>query len=241
MLSPSTSRLIVLAMLLGAVLGVGRSADQSATGSREVAVARKSEIQALKQNLEAAGTPEAKRAVVEEYRAKVEEKMAARKAAQPQVPEKTPQEVVAELKSRTGDDPAMQKRVADLEQRLTSIETLKQKLAEIEAAEADEKRELVEEFRTEQRSLAQQREQEVAAQQAQAGSSPQELPPAMQAMRAKAEARKQEVEDLKAALEQAQPQERVELIDVFREKQKAAAAEREQEGEAQIQSRPAQP
>lgn len=193
---------VVFLAIIGLTMGIGKAADDS-QNAKDALTARKVEIQKLKQKLAAADSPEAKRAALDQYRAKTERALAEKRALQPQAPAKTSQELVAELKARAGDGPAMQKRVA----------------------------ELVEEFRSEQRRLAQERQQEMAARPA-SESIPQELPPAMQAIRAKAEERKQEIETLKAALEQTQPQERVELIDAFRAKQKAAAAERMRELEA---------
>ncbi len=226
---PAVRKLAVIWVLAGAMTSSVRGEIEDASTGREVSLARKAGVQELRQKLESADALEAKRAVVEQYRAKGEQVLVERKASQPEVPTKAPQELIAELKSGAGNDPTMLKRIKDLEQRLNFIEKLKQKLTALEVEDAEEKRALVEEFRSEQRNLAQQREQEVEAQRTQAGASPQELPPAMQAIRAKAEERKQEIETLKAALEQAQPQERVELKDAFWEKQKVVPAERQQE------------
>ena len=224
--------LLFIITLLGSVVGGANVWAQAGVSSatRQAASQQqsRSEVDELKQKLATAEGAEAKRKLVDEYRVKMEQRMAERKAEPPQVPKKTSHELMAEQKSREVNNPALQKRVADLEQRVASIETLKRKLTEIEAADVEEKKELVEEFRSAQRKLAQEREQEMETRR-ESHSPPQALPPAMQAIRVKAEERKQELEDLKATLEQAQPQERVEFIDAFRERQKTAAMERRQE------------
>lgn len=122
-----------------------------------------------------------------------------------------------------------QSRFMDFEQRKHVLAEKKDKLVQIETAEAEEKQELLEEFRAERTSLAKQRQERERAE-------PQRvdqvgvygLPREFQAMKAKIESRKREVEDLKAALEQAQPTERVALIDAYSRKQLASWTERTQ-------------
>lgn len=202
----------------------------------EAVAARKAEVAGLKAQLEEAPDPAARRAILTAYRAKIEQQRAVRQSQLPALEKSTqsPEAQLAELKARLHDNPAAQARVGEMEQRRQEVTRMKDQMAQIAAAEGEEKQELLEEFRSERTRLAKQRQEQVQAQlQRMAPAKTTELPPEIQAIKAKAEARKQEIEDLKAALEQAQPTERVALIDAYRQKKEAARAERMQQIESQ--------
>lgn len=184
---------------------------------------RKAEVEAFKQQLEQASDVSAKRALIQAYRDQAEQKRARQDAARPSLSAETMETRLAKMKAQAGTDPTALARVQALEKRTQEVARLKEKLAQIDAAEIEDRQELLEEFRAQRMQLAKERELEAKADlQRMSREHAAELPPAMLAVRAKAEARQQEIEELKAALDQAQPSDRAVLIEAFREKQKAA-------------------
>jgi hypothetical protein len=181
---------------------------------------RKAAFEELKTNLEAAKTPEAKRAVLNDFRTKQEIFL---KQARPLATEqKSPEVRFAELKARANGNPEMLARVNAMEARLKSVETIKAKLNDARNATGEEKAKIIQDIRRTQTQLVQgqpaEMESRLQTARARSASSAKDLPPQMAAMKAKGEARQQELDQLRESLAQASPQERLKLLDAWRAK-----------------------
>jgi len=193
-----------------------KSAERQSAGAK----ARMDALTDLKRKLSEAKTPEEKRALIEDFRAQNEVLLKQRESslAKPQSPEVR----LAEMKAKAQGNPEMLARIEAVESRLASVETIKAKLAEAQTATGEQKVRLQEDIRREQTKLIQLQQQAAQSRlgeaSARSAESTKELPPEMAAMKAKSEARRQELDQLREALAKASPQERQKLLDAWREK-----------------------
>ena len=198
----------------------GKKSPQSQVDRASEFAGRKTAIYDFRKKLALAQTPEEKRTVVEEFRTKNEAFSRAQRIAP--VDEKSSSLRMAELKVKAQGNPEMLARLDAMESRLASVETIKAKLAEAQTATGEQKVRLQEDIRREQTKLIQLQQQAAPSRlgeaSARSAESTKELPPEMAAMKAKSEARRQELDQLREALTKASPQERQKLLDAWREK-----------------------
>lgn len=188
---------------------------------------RKAAIDSLKARLATAKTPEERSAAIDEFRSKNQAVLSRRSLLATE--QKTPEAKIAELKAQAQGNPELLSRLSAMEVRLKGVEVIKAKLAEAQAATGEQKLRLLDEVRREQTKLSQVRQAEMNARLQEARSSSAEdakaLPPEMAALKAKSEARKREIEQLKESLGKASPEERAKLLDDWRKKRQAETAE----------------
>ena len=187
---------------------------------------RREFITSFKQKLDSAKTSEEKRVLIDEFRQKQQVYLKQRTPTSRE--EKTVDQRVAEMKAQAQGNPEMLARVTIIEERLKSVELIKEKLRQANVATGEEKQQLLDEVRREQTKMSQARQAEMEArlQEAKAREvqDARELPPEMAAVKAKSEARKREVEQLKEALGKASPEERAKLLDEWRKKRQEEMA-----------------
>lgn len=231
MISRLKGRLFPFAVLMASALLPDGYADESTTNesptearsmeSRSAGVkARIDALTDLKRKLSEAKTSEEKRALIEDFRAQNEVLWNQQESSLAK--QQSPEVRLAELKAKAQGNPEMLARLDAMESRLASVETIKTKLAEAQTASGEQKVRLLEDIRREQTKLVQVEQQATQSRRAEANvrtvESTQTLPPEMAAMKAKSEARRQEVDQLREALTKASPQERQKLLDAWREK-----------------------
>ena len=201
--------------------------SQSQTEHISAANDRKAAVEAFKKKLEEAKTPAERRIAIEEFRSKSAANFEARSSTMAE--QKRAEINFAKLKSNAQGNPEMLARVEVMEVRLRSVKAIKSKLAEAQVATGEEKQRLLEDVRREQSKLAQVQQQAMQSRleeaKAQSVESTKDLPLEMAAMKAKSDARRQELDQLREALTKASPQERVKLLDAWREKRMQERAE----------------
>ena len=200
-----------------------RSIEERALVAKE----RSTALADLKRKLVEVKTPEERRASIEEFRSKNEIFLKQQRPAA--IEQKSPEIRFAELKEQSKGNPEMLARVEAMEVRLKSVEAIKSKLTDAQVATGEQKQKLLEDVRREQSKLTQVQQQEMQARleeaKARSVESTKDLPPEMAAIKAKSDARRQELDQLREALTKASPQERVKLLDAWREKRMQERAE----------------
>lgn len=191
---------------------------------------RKAKIESFKAELESATTAEEKRAVIDRFRAVRSTELEQLRAAESR-DQKSSLERLSEIKAQVGNDPEAIARLEKLEARLKSVEVIRAKVAQLENASEEEKIQLQAEIREENRKRmeglqAEMAERKQLAHQREAAT---ELSPEMTAMRAKSEARKQELDELKEKLGKASAEERRKLLDDWRAQRQAEMTSRMKE------------
>lgn len=218
------------------IIFLPRLAGQEASTNRgglpvsQIATAqeRQSAADAFKQSFDSAKTPEEKRAVIEQWRKQNQALMNQRP------PAKSQQQVLAELRAQAADNPKMTRRVEQMAQRLDAMETLKTASAALAKAKGNEKVKAQEDLLKARENLAKLQRDQMAAMKAdrearQSAEAARPPTPEMAAIRAKADQRKQEIEQLKESLKQATPEERAKIMTQWRAKQEADLTARKQE------------
>ena len=195
-----------------------KSAERQSVGAK----ARMDALTDLKRKLSEAKTPEEKRALIEDFRAKNEVLVKQRESSLAK--QQSPEIRLAELKAKAAGNPEMLARLDVVEARLKSVDLIKSKIAEAQAATGEKRQQLLNDVRREIK-LSQARPAEMSVRLPEAKlrnvESTKDLPPEMAALKAKSEARKAEMDQFREALTKASPKERSKLLDDWRAKRQA--------------------
>jgi len=177
------------------------------------------EVGALLASLRAEQSPETRRAILEEIRAKSLAR--ARRFTSQSAEVSSERKPLAALKRAAAGNPELQERLAKIERRRATFDELRRINDELLQASPEKQAELrLKSNKLRADLLATLESERIAERKAWTESEAQSPPPEMAALRAKSEARKRELDQLRESLEKASPEERAKLLEQWQIKRK---------------------